>query len=151
MCYLPSLDNYTDIMFEGCAVKTSTVTEESIPNTPIPNTANHTDQSRKKRSKKNKKLDTEMKLLSNVKKESISSIMNYNYQSCENPDIKEGPSKKIKTEENVSFKDKNHPYEDIVLLERPGTNDNVLNILEMSAAVSGIAMNWKYSKTEEGW
>ncbi|XP_018307558.1 NF-kappa-B-repressing factor isoform X1 [Mycetomoellerius zeteki] len=136
---------------KGCAVKTSTVTEESIPNTPIPNTANHTDQSRKKRSKKNKKLDTEMKLLSNVKKESISSIMNYNYQSCENPDIKEGPSKKIKTEENVSFKDKNHPYEDIVLLERPGTNDNVLNILEMSAAVSGIAMNWKYSKTEEGW
>ncbi|KAG5327194.1 NKRF factor, partial [Pseudoatta argentina] len=139
---------------KGCAAKTSTVTEESIPSMPNPisNTANHTDQSRKKnkkRSKKNKKLDTEMKLLPIVKKESISSTMNYNYQSCENLDIKEGPSKKIKTEKNVSVQ--NHPYEDIVLWEKPGTNDNVLNILEMSAGVSGIAMRWKYSKIEEGW
>ncbi|XP_018366570.1 PREDICTED: NF-kappa-B-repressing factor isoform X1 [Trachymyrmex cornetzi] len=141
---------------KGCAAKTSTVTEESIPSTPNPisNTANHTDQARKKnkkRSKRNKKLDTKLNLLPNVNKESVSSTMNYNYQSCENLDIKEGPSKITKTEENISVKDQNHPYEDIVLLEKPGTNDNVLNILEMSAGVSGIAMRWKYSKTEEGW
>ncbi|XP_018355053.1 PREDICTED: uncharacterized protein LOC108756014 isoform X2 [Trachymyrmex septentrionalis] len=141
---------------KGCSAKTSTVTEESIPSTPNPisNTANNTDESRKKnkkRSKKNKKLDTEIKLLPDIKKESISNTMNYNYQSCENLDIKEGPSKQIKTEKNVSVKNQNHPYEDIVLWEKPDTNDNVLNILEMSAGVSGIAMRWKYSKIEEGW
>ncbi|KYN02266.1 NF-kappa-B-repressing factor [Cyphomyrmex costatus] len=76
---------------KGCTAKTSTVTEESIPNMPntISSTTNHTDQSHKKRSKKNKKLKIEKKSLPNVTKEPISSTMNYNYQSCEKPDIEE--------------------------------------------------------------
>ncbi|XP_018395982.1 PREDICTED: NF-kappa-B-repressing factor [Cyphomyrmex costatus] len=137
---------------KGCTAKTSTVTEESIPNMPntISSTTNHTDQSHKKRSKKNKKLKIEKKSLPNVTKEPISSTMNYNYQSCEKPDIEEKLSKRIKTEENISFKNQNHPYKDIVLWKK-SDNDNAVNILEMSAAVSGIAMNWKYCRTEKGW
>ncbi|EGI58492.1 NF-kappa-B-repressing factor [Acromyrmex echinatior] len=60
----------------------------------------------------------------------------------------EAASSKVK---GIKKNFQNHPYEDIVLWEKPGTNDNVLNILEMSAGVSGIAMRWKYSKIEEGW
>lgn len=136
----------------GCTAKTSTVTESSVSNTPnyISNTDSHqsnTDQSRRKRhSKKNKKLDT--KKTSQPTKESVSNMINYDYQSCKNSDIEEKSSKRLKTEEDVSSKDQDL-YGDIVLWERPG--DNVQTILEVSAAVSGMTLKWNYFKKEEGW
>ncbi|XP_024875664.1 partner of xrn-2 protein 1 [Temnothorax curvispinosus] len=142
---------------KGCAAKTSTVTERSVPNTPnhIPNTANHMDQSykNKKRSKKNKKLDVMKTLPPNAIKESVSNEISHDYQPCKNPDIEERLSKRLKTEEDVSLKDQDLCRDlcrDIVLLERPG--DNVHTILDVSAAVSGVALKYNYSKKgEKGW
>ncbi|XP_012532235.1 NF-kappa-B-repressing factor [Monomorium pharaonis] len=145
---------------KGCTAKTSTVTEESMSNTPnqVPHTVNlnqsqpiTTSRSRKKRnSRKNEKLDTK-KSLPTATRESISNMISYNYQSCKNSDNEEGPSKRLKTEENVSFKDnEDHPYGDFVLWERPG--DNAQSILEMSAAVSGMALTYNCTKIpEKGW
>lgn len=152
----------TRCFYTGCTAKTSTVTEESMSNTPnhIPYIANlsqsqpiTTDRSRKKRSKKKMKLDAKKSLLTTIK-EPESNTISYNYQFCENPDTEESPSKRLKTEESVSFKDhqdhQDHPYGDIVLWERPG--DHAQSILEISAAVSGMALMCKYSKIQEkGW
>lgn len=139
----------------GCTAKTSTVTESFAPNIPnlISNMDNHiTDQSYKKcNHKKNKKLDTKKTSQPNAAKESVSNAINYDYQSCKNSDIEEEPqqtSKRLKTEEDVSFQDQDF-YGDIVLWERPG--DNVQSILDVSAAISGMALKWSYSKKEEGW
>lgn len=155
------------IFFIGCTAKISTVTEEPIPNTSdhtsntsnhtsniashVSNIDNHNDKTCKKRhSKKNKKLEAKKTLVPNIMNKLVSSgVISLNCQSYENPDIEESPPKRLKTEESVSFKDQDHPFRDIVLWERPG--DNVLNLLEMSAAISGVTLRWAYSKIENGW
>ncbi|XP_011169060.1 NF-kappa-B-repressing factor [Solenopsis invicta] len=144
---------------KGCTAKMSTVTEESIPNMPnhLPHTANLSEsqptiaqQSRKKRISKKKRLDAN-KLFPADTKEPISNIVSYNHQLCENPNTEENPANRLKTEENVSFKNlQDHPYKDFVLWERPG--DNAQSILETSAAVSGMTLTCNYTVIpEEGW
>lgn len=153
--------------FIGCAAKISTVTEEPIPNTSehTSNTSNHTSNiashvsnidnhndkiCKKRHSKKNKKLEAKKILVPNIMNKLVSSgVISFNYQSYQNPDIEESPPKRLKTEECVSFKDQDHPFRDIVLWERPG--DNPMNLLEMSAAISGVTLKWTYSKVENGW
>lgn len=139
---------------KGCVAKTSNVTESSVSNTSshILNTDNLS--CKKHRSMKIKKLETSRILPSNVTKESVSNTINYDYQSHQSPDIEERPSKKLKTKEDISsFNQDLHKDQDlhgaIVLFERPG--DNVQTILEISAAVSGMALTWNYSKIEQGW
>lgn len=143
-------DNYIRYFCTGCVAKTSTVTEKSVPNISnhTSNINSHTDQSHKKHSKRNKQLDSKKTLPPNAVKEPVSNMIGCDYQSCKNSDIEERPSKKLKTKEDISFKDQDL-YGDIVLFERPG--DNAQTILEVSAAVSGMALTWNYSKVEEGW
>lgn len=141
-------DNYIRCFCTGCVAKTS-VTERSIPNISnciMSNTDSHTDQSHKKHSKKNKQLDAKKALPPNTVKEPVSNTSDY--QSYKNSDIEERPSKRLKTKEDVAFKDQDL-YGDIVLFERPG--DNAQTILEVSAAVSGMTLTCNYSKIEEGW
>lgn len=147
-------DNYMKNFCVGCVAKTSNVTESSVSNTSshILNTDNLS--CKKHRSMKIKKLETSRILPSNVTKESVSNTINYDYQSHQSPDIEERPSKKLKTKEDISsFNQDLHKDQDlhgaIVLFERPG--DNVQTILEISAAVSGMALTWNYSKIEQGW
>lgn len=134
----------------GCVAKTSTVTERSLPNisSHVSNTDSHVYEAHKKHSKKNKQFDTKKTLLSDIVKEPVFNVIDYDYQSSKNPDIEERPSKKLKTKEDSPFKDQDL-YEDIVLFERP--SDNAQTILEVSAAVSGVVLTWNYSKIEEGW
>ncbi|XP_011640970.1 uncharacterized protein LOC105429584 [Pogonomyrmex barbatus] len=159
---------------KGCTAKTSTVTEEIISDKPnyksnspnhnldkpdyklkvsnnIPDTNNHTDQSCKRHlTWKEKRLEEKKKkLLSNVIKEPIANIDTQDHQSYETPNIEEIPSKRLKAETDDSLKDLENPYGNIILWERPG--DAALNILEASAAISGVTLKWKYDKTEEGW
>jgi len=167
----------------GCAVKTSTVTEESISNrfNNKSNIADHIDQSSKKNSKKNRKLlrklvEKEIKkklfpnaTINNTPKKTIKPVCNatsHNCQPCENPYIETRSSKRLKAKEDQSCEnphietrsskklktkeDQDHLYRNFVLWERPGV-DNVLNILESSASISGMTLKWKYSKVKEGW
>lgn len=142
-------DNYMRCFCTGRTAKTSTVTERSVPNMSnhILNTDNYTQSRKKRHPKKKKKFDSKETLPSNAK-EPVSNVISYDDQSCKNPDSEEKSFKRLKTEEDVLFKDQDL-YGDIVLWERPG--DNVQSILQISADVCGMALTWNYSKIEEGW
>ncbi|XP_011692575.1 PREDICTED: uncharacterized protein LOC105452820 isoform X1 [Wasmannia auropunctata] len=65
------------------------------------------------------------------------------------PYFEETPPKRLKIEANVSLKDQDNPFRDIVLWERPG--DDPITMLKMSIKLSGKVLECKYSKEKNFW
>lgn len=122
----------------GCVARTSNVTEESV-NTPnnVSNKTKHID---------HKKCDTKNKSFLVTKRPEKLNTNNYNYKSCEEINIEESLSKRLKTEENML---RDNPYGDIVLWERP--DEIPQSTLGNSANISGVNLDWKYSAMEGIW
>ncbi|XP_012227482.1 NF-kappa-B-repressing factor [Linepithema humile] len=127
---------------KGCIARTSNVTEEHASNTSIPQTSKATDHIEPFSKEPDAK-----KLLSDAMKTSMSNTTSHKYQSYDQSDTEKIPSKRLKTEENVTVK--NNPYGDIILWERPGDNPQV--ILHNSANIAGANIEWKYIQKQEIW
>lgn len=124
----------------GYIAQTSNVTEKHTSNISIPQaskTIDHIDPFSKEE-------PNTKKLHSDVTKTPISDT---SHQSHDQSDTKKIPSKRLKTEENITFK--NNPYEDIILWEKPG--DNPQAILSNSASISGVHLEWKYTQKQDNW
>lgn len=126
---------------KGCVARTSVVIEEAVSNRSdcISNT-NNVDQF-------NKKCAIKKRSFSNTKSPKELNITNCKYKSCKKSNTEESPSKRLKTEENITLQ--NNPYGDIVLWERPG--DTPQDTLGNSANISGVNLEWQYSQSKGIW